>query len=63
MLYNPIPQSVPKSARKRRATPLLSPALITALAELAAAEDLPLATLIAILINEGLAYRLHRSRA
>jgi hypothetical protein len=42
---------------------LLSPALTAALAELAAIEDLPLVTLIAVLINEALDSRLHRSRA
>jgi hypothetical protein len=40
---------------------LLSPVLIAALTELAEA-DLPLATPIAVLINEGLTYRLQRSR-
>jgi hypothetical protein len=36
----------------------LSPALIEALAELAAVEDLPLGTLIALLINEALDHRM-----
>ena len=42
---------------------LLSPVLIEALAELAAVEDLPVAALVAILINEALDRRLHRGRA
>ena len=42
--------------------PLLSPNLIEALTELAAVEDLPVATLIAVLINEALDQRL-RSRS
>jgi len=42
---------------------LLSPVLIEALTELAAAEDLPVATLIALLLNEALGHRLHRSRS
>jgi len=39
---------------------LLSPALVAALTELAIAEDLPLATLIALLLNEALGYRLRQ---
>jgi hypothetical protein len=43
---------------------LLSPALLEALADLAEVEDLPLAALIAVLINEALGHRLHhRSRS
>jgi hypothetical protein len=41
---------------------LLSPVLTAALAKLAKAEDLLLATLIAVLINEALDSRLQRSR-
>jgi hypothetical protein len=41
---------------------LLSPILLAALAELAAVEDLPVAALIAVLINEALDQRL-RSRS
>jgi predicted DNA binding CopG/RHH family protein len=40
--------------RKRVPARLLSPSLIQALTKLAAAKGLPLATLIALLINEGL---------
>ena len=54
--------AVPDQGRSTRRA-LLSPALIEALTELASAEDLPLATLIALLINEGLSYRLRRSRS
>jgi hypothetical protein len=49
-------------AEHRRKSPLLSPVLMTALAELAAVEGLPVATLIAVLINEALSIRLRRSR-
>ncbi len=42
---------------------LLSPMLIEALAELAAHEGLPLTTLVALLINEGLSRRLHRGHS
>jgi hypothetical protein len=42
---------------------LLSPNLIEALKGLAAVEDLPVATLIAVRINEALDQRLHRSRS
>ena len=42
---------------------LLSPALVEALTELASIEDLPVATLIALLLNEALSHRLHRSRS
>jgi hypothetical protein len=65
----PTPQADPQVAeiprhrcRKRRAK-LLSPVLLAALTELAEVEDLPLATLIALLINEGLSHRLQRSRS
>jgi hypothetical protein len=44
-------------------TPLLSPSLVEALKGLAAVEDLPVPTLIAVLINEALDRRLHRSRS
>jgi hypothetical protein len=46
------------STSSRKFHKLLSPKLITALAALAAAEDLPLATLITLLINEALGRRL-----
>jgi hypothetical protein len=42
---------------------LLSPNLVEALKGLAAFEDLPLPTLIAVLINEALDRRLHRDRS
>ena len=42
---------------------LLSPNLIEALTGLAAVEDLPVATLIAVLINEALDRRLQRGRS
>jgi hypothetical protein len=48
---------------RRRKSPPLSPTLMAALAELAAAEDLPVATLIAVLINEALSTRLQRCRS
>jgi hypothetical protein len=47
----------------RRKSPRLSPTLMAVLAELAAAEDLPVATLITVLINEALSIRLHRCRS
>jgi hypothetical protein len=43
-------------------TPLLAPNLLTALSELAVTEDLPLAALIAVLINEALDRRLRQRR-
>ena len=46
---------------RRRRSPLLSPALVEALNGLAKSEGLPLATLIALLIDEALTRRL-RSR-
>ena len=50
--------------RKRsEQTPLLSPNLIEALQELAASEDLPFRTLVAMLINEALDRRLQQSRS
>jgi len=49
--------------RRRLQDGLLSPVLIEARTELAAAEDLPVATLIALLLNEALGHRLHRSRS
>jgi hypothetical protein len=53
---------VPQAPRTRRSTPLLAPNLLAALSELAATEDLPVATLVALLINEALDQRLHRRR-
>src|SRR6516164_2054432 len=47
------------SAPRRRA-PLLSPTLTKALSELAATEGLPL-LVVAVLLNEALDHRLHRS--
>jgi hypothetical protein len=52
-----------RSTRRAGQTPLLSPNRIEALRELAAVEDLPVAALIAVLINEALDQRLHRSRS
>jgi hypothetical protein len=60
---NPSLQDSHKPPRTRRPTRLLSPTLLKALAELAAIEDLPVATLIALLINEALDQRLHRSHS
>jgi hypothetical protein len=48
---------------RRAATPLLSPSLIEALKGLAAVEELPLPTLIAVRINEALDRRLQRARS
>jgi hypothetical protein len=50
-----------KLGRKSKRFPasLLSPDLIEALVEYAAAEDLPVPTLVALLINEALGRRLH----
>ena len=48
--------------RQWRRSALLSPTLIEALTELATTEDLPLPTLIAVLINEALTRRLQRGR-
>jgi hypothetical protein len=48
---------------RRAPTPLLSPPLIEALKGLAAVEELPLPTLIAVLINEALDRRLQRGRS
>jgi hypothetical protein len=52
--------SHPPKPRTRSPSPLLVPDLLKALTELAAAEDLPVTTLIAVLINEALAIRLRR---
>ena len=67
MLYSPRPPSATtitqrgKRKRVRVKTKFrLSPVLIQALAELAAAESLPLATLVTVLLNEGLTHRVHR---
>ena len=49
-------------ANGRRRAPLLSPTLVEALTELAATEGLPLPALVAVLLNEALDHRLHRSR-
>jgi hypothetical protein len=49
--------------RNLQRTSLLSPNLIEALTGLAAVEDLPVATLIAVLINEALDRRLQRGRS
>ena len=46
--------------KPKGATPLLSPVLLAALAELAAVEVLPLGALIAVLINKALTSRLAR---
>jgi hypothetical protein len=48
--------------KNRHKSPLLSPDLTRALRDLAANEGLPLATLVAVLINEALTRRL-RSRS
>ena len=62
MLFNPAHQHPQVRTRchnrYRRRAPLLSPVLIEALTELAAVERLPVATLIAVLINEALTRRL-----
>ena len=58
-----VPDSKSQKIRKPTSASLLSPVLLAALAELAAVEDLPVATLIALLIREGLDHRLHRGRA
>ena len=55
--------SVSQAARTRRNAPLLAPNLLVALSELAATEDLPVAALIAVLINEALDRRLHQRRS
>ena len=52
-----------KKIRKVTVGRLLSPELIEALAELATTEDLPFATLVSLLINEGLDHRQHRGWA
>jgi hypothetical protein len=58
-----LPQAVDVERTHRRHTaPLLSPDLTKALRDLAASEDLPLATFVAVLINEALTRRLHRSQ-
>ena len=57
------PSLNPQAPRTRRPTPLLAPNLFAALSELAATEDLPVAALIAVLINEALDRRLHRRRS
>jgi hypothetical protein len=51
-----------KFTRKRKRFPasLLPPDLILALCEYAAAEELPVATLVALLLNEALGHRLQR---
>jgi hypothetical protein len=61
----PAPQVVenPRHFSRECRARLLSPALLAALAELAEVEELPLATLIALLINEGLSHRLQRGRS
>jgi hypothetical protein len=56
-------RSLKGSSTDAQASSLLSPVLVEALTELAAAEDLPVATLIALLLNEALGQRLHRSRS
>jgi hypothetical protein len=62
MLHDPNPKfkhSTPSRFTTRaRRTPLLSPNLIEALKGLAAVEDVPVPTLIALLINEALDQRL-----
>jgi len=57
------PPSCRSACSRVSRTPLLSPNLIKALRGLAAVEDLPVATLIALLINEALDHRLQRSRS
>ena len=57
------PSLNPQAPRTRRPTPLLAPNLLAALSQLAATEDLPVAALIAVLINEALDRRLHRRRS
>jgi hypothetical protein len=67
MLHDPNPKFKDpisgRCAKRARRTPLLSPNLIEALKGLAAVEDLPVPTLIAVLIKEALDRRLHRSRS
>ena len=58
----PHPQTSKQVQTHRRRAPLLSPDLRKALKDLAASEGLPLATIVAVLINEGLTRRL-RSRS
>jgi hypothetical protein len=50
-------------SKHRHKSPLLSPDLTRALRDLAASEGLPLATLVAVLINEALSTRLQRCRS
>jgi len=52
--------SIHRPRRRLRKSPLVSPILMAALADLAATENLPVATLIAVLINEALSVRLRR---
>jgi hypothetical protein len=58
-----IPPRCRSACNRVSRTPLLSPNLIEALKELATVEDLPVTTLIAVLINEALDRRLHRGRS
>ena len=66
MLFKPdsgslnVPQAL--HTRRRPTTPPLAPNLLTALSELAAVENLSLAALITVLINEALARRLAQRR-
>jgi hypothetical protein len=52
---------VRRQTNRRRPVPLLSPTLLEALTELAASEGLSVATLITLLINDGLSRRRSRS--
>ena len=67
MLFKPdsgslnVPQAL-HTRRRRPTTPPLPPNLLTALSELAVTENLSLAALITVLINEALAHRLGRRR-
>jgi hypothetical protein len=58
-----VSDSSTKTKKQPPARTLLSPVLFDALTELAAVEDLPVTTLIAILLNEALGQRLHRGRS
>ena len=63
MLHEPNPKISGRCIKRAKQAPLLSPNLIEALKGLATVEDLPVAALIAVLINEALDQRLHRSRS
>jgi hypothetical protein len=54
------PEARGKTKRKRHFVVNLAPELCDALAELAKVEDLPIGTLVALLINSGMSERLTR---